>query len=283
MSEILEPISQAEINHIKAIPYLQNSIYRDLDIAATLDFFVRRYVRPLSKLFDISQASVIDCGAGYGWFSFAYLLAGGKEAVAADVDPLRLQAGTEISHILGIKQKMSFIHAPIQDLPLNKDEVDIFVSIETLEHVGKTNIRPALVRIRDVASQGILITTPNKLFPAIAHDTRLPIAHWLPASIRQPYAKLFGRQNMNANNDFLSPLDVRVFMDKFRPISSCLTFQDFASFKAHYPFYLPYDIPNRWQHHPGILKSAYYKGASMLLGRFSYWVMPSLSRIFVRK
>jgi len=273
---------QAE-EEIKAVPHLQNSIYHDLDIAATLDFFARRYVIPLMELFDIDQSTVVDSGTGYGWFSFAYLLLGGKAAIAADLDSDRLAAAKEIAAILSLTDRTDFINSPIQDTPLSENSVELFVSIETLEHVGQSNIRPALERIKGIASHGILITTPNKLFPVIAHDTRLPAAHWFPEGWRQRYAEALNRGHMNANNDFVSPFDLQVLKDKFIPATSCLVFQDFEGYRNHYPFYLPYDIQGRWQKEAVGPKVKYFQFASSLFGRNSYWVMPSLARIFVRK
>jgi len=213
------------------------------------------------------------------------LLAGGKRAIAADLDEERLAAAREIATVLSIEDRMKFIHAPIQDITLKENEADIFVSIETLEHIGKKNIKTALRKIKDCASKVILLTTPNKLFPVIAHDTRLPFLHWLPAKRRSSLAKLFGREKSNDENDFLSPLDFRILTPKFKPVSTCLTFSTFKEYIDHYPFYLPYgdNEKERWKVKPYLIKPAYYKTASGVFGRCSYWVMPTLASIFVRK
>lgn len=282
MTSIFSGIVPTKEQEIKGIPYFANSIYGNLEIVPTLQFFYKRYAHPLTSFFDITNACVVDCGAGYGWFSFAYLLAGGKYAFLADVDSERLQTAIEIGKILGLQDKMEVIHAPIHGLPFASNEVDIMVSIETLEHVGKENIDAALHHIRHITSQGILLTTPNQFFPAIAHDTRLPFAHWLPQSWRVLYANAFGREKMNHNNHFLSPLDLRILLSKFHPATTCLTFPDFSAYQDHYPFYLPYDIPKKWQRNSGNLKSLYYRLAAAVLGTYSYWIMPSLARIFVK-
>jgi 2-polyprenyl-3-methyl-5-hydroxy-6-metoxy-1,4-benzoquinol methylase len=272
-------------DRIYAIPNFRASPYHNLNIAGTIDFFTRRYVTPLTRIFDIKGSSVVDCGTGYGWFSVAYLLAGGKTAIAVDIDGERLSAAKMIAKIFSVDKHMEFIESPIHKIPLSADSVDIFVSIETLEHVGKANIRTSLQRAKEIASRGIIITTPNKLFPAIAHDTRLPFAHWLPKSIRKYYAMISGREKMNSDNTFLSPFDLNVLLDKFKPASSCLTFQTVKEYLSHYPFYLPYgsDEVNRFQYRPSAAKALYYRIASAVLGRYSYWVMPTLARIFVRR
>jgi ubiquinone/menaquinone biosynthesis C-methylase UbiE len=277
-------IAPEVIEQIRANAHLQNSIYRNLDIEGTLDFFTRRYVQPLRRWFDLRNTVAVDCGAGYGWFAMAYLLGGGLRVVAADPDQTRLRSAEEIAQILGVADRMTFIVSTVEALPLATDEADLFVCIETLEHVGQQNIARALQTIKRIAAQGLLITTPNKLFPAIAHDTRLPFAHWLPSAVRQSYAELFGRRHMNANNAFVSPTDLALLRDKFHPVSSCLTFATFEEYMNHFPHYLPYgrNESNRIQRRPSSAKAIYYQWASKLLGVYAYWAMPSLATIFAR-
>jgi len=273
------------IEKIQTNPHFRNSIYHDIDVAKTLDFFTKRFVHPLSFYIDIKHSTIIDCGAGYGWFSIAYLLAGGQKAIAADSDKHRLHVAQEFSQLFGVDDRIKFINASIESLSLPSDYADIFVSIETLEHVGKENIKPALNNIMKIASQGVLITTPNSFFPIIMHDTRLPLAHWLPNGVRQVYADLFGRGEMNANNSFVSPIDLNVLSHKFRPASRCLTFSSFKEYKSHFPLYLPYgkDESKRTRIKPTLTKSFYYRLICGMFGKYSYWLMPSLSHIFIRK
>jgi len=277
-------ISSADISQIRAIEHFKSSIYHDLDLNATVEFFTKRYVEPLKRYVDITQAVAADCAAGYGWFTIAYLLAEGKGIVAADVDRERLLAAEEIAGILELSDRIKFVHASLPELSLGDNEVEIFVSIETLEHIGKQNILRALQKMKVCTSQAILLTTPNRLFPIVAHDTRLPFLHWLPAKRRNLIATMFGRAEMNHENDFLSPLELQMLGNKFAPVSRCLTFPDYKSYEAHYPFYLPYG-PNeqeRWQTMPLWAKATYYKWACGLFRQYSHWVMPSLARIFLR-
>src|SRR5262249_21080156 len=152
-------------------------------------------------------------------------------------------------------------------------------------HVGKRNIPIALQRICDVTSQGILITTPNRLFPVIAHDTRLPFIHWLPPDYRKYYAGVLGKLNKEHGNDFLMPSDFDILRAKFRVISTCLTFQSFQEYWDHFPYYSPYgaDGRNRLQNHPSLPKASYFRFISKLLGTRSYWAMPSLASILIRR
>ena len=278
-------INEIDIESIKNIPYFQSSVYHDLNISATLEFFSKRYVAPINSFINITNSTVVDCGAGHGWFSIAYILAGGKCAVAVDVDEKRLDTAFKIAKILDIDDKIKFLVAPIHAIPLSRDYADFFVSIETLEHVGKDQIQGSLQRIKDIASQGVLITTPNKYFPVIAHDSQLPFAHWLPKDARTQYSKLFGREKNNENNDFLSPFDMNVLFDKFEPATSCLTFLNFSDFIHHYPFYLPYGANDnqRWKQKPSVFKSGYYRLVSTIFGKKSHWVMPNMAHIFIRR
>ena len=278
-------IDEQVMEEIRHLPYLQASVYRNLNIEGTVDFFTRRYVQPLANAFDISTSTVVDCAAGFGWFSIAYLLGGGKAAVAVDINSRRLEAAKEIARLFCVADRMEFICSSIDNIPIETDEVDILVSIETLEHVGIKTARAALRGIRNMASKGVLITTPNKFFPVVAHDTRLPGIHWLPPSKRRTFAELFGREEMDRGNEFLSPLDLNILLDKFRPLSTCLTFQSYNEFRDHYPFYLPYgrNEAARFRRRPSATVSTYYKFASAIFGSYSFWVMPSLSHIFVRR
>jgi hypothetical protein len=283
ISENLVTDTQAE--EIRRTHGFGDSFYHDLDIEGTLRFFLRRYVVPLKRLVDIAACTVVDCAAGHGWFSFAYLLGGGRKAIAVDMDPVRVSASEEIARVLGVRDRMEFMVSPIQSVPLEENSAEIFVSLETLEHVGRENVRPALERISSIASRVVVVTTPNRLFPAVAHDTRLPFIHWLPPGWRRVPAKLFGRANLDASNYFLTPWDLRPLMGKFRPVSRCMTFATFGEYSAQYPFYLPYGrrAADRFKQRPNRLLSMYLRAAATIFGTSAYWVMPSLASVLVRK
>ena len=63
---------------------------------------------------DIKKANAIDCGCGYGWFSFAYILSGGKHITMVEPDVKRLAIVKDIASILGITtDSASFINSSI--------------------------------------------------------------------------------------------------------------------------------------------------------------------------
>ena len=270
---------------IKAIIESKNSMYHNLDIPLTIDFFHKRYINQLNKYIDISKATVVDCAAGFGWFTIAYLLAGGKKVFAVDLDQKRLEVVLEIAKILSIDDRLELINSSIHEIPFNKNDVDIFSCIETLEHVGKDNVFASIKKIMSITNKVVLITTPNKFFPVIAHDTRIPFVHMLPPGKRAWIARLFNKQHLNDDNYFLSPLDLKVLLTKFKPATSCMSFETFKDYKDHYPFYLPYgkNQYNRWQNKPSFVKAIYFKIVNVLFGRYSYWLMPSLSSILIKK
>jgi len=258
-----------------------------LNIQATINYFFHTYVSSLKNHFDIDKCTVVDCAAGFGWFSFAYILAGGKHAILVELSETRIEASKEIAHILGIENKLRFLRSPIQELPLDENEVELFVSIETLEHVGKDNIKKSIELINRVTSTGVLITTPNKLFPKIAHDTQLPLIHYFPLGKRKMLAKLLYRKEISeyGHNDFASPFDIAKLRGKFKPVSKCLMFDNYDGYINSYPYYLPYGIneSGRYRNSPPRWQARFYRLMSSLFGVNSYWALPAMKIILERK
>ena len=209
-------LTDSQKNDIKRILIEHKSIYFNLDINKTLEYFIKRYILSLKKNINISNARAIDCGCGYGWFGFAYLFAGGKHITLVEPDQKRLEVARQIAYILNFNESsISFVNSSIEKLNFNENKFDIFVSIETLEHIGKENIIKSLEKINLLTSKVILLTTPNKLFPVIAHDTRIPLLHWFPIKYRKIITKYLGKEN-SEHNDFVSPFDLKVFNKKFK-------------------------------------------------------------------
>src|SRR6267142_6654782 len=71
------------------------------DPEATLTYFLNLYVEPLKDLLgDLRNEVLIDCGSGLGWFSFAFLHAGGTSAILVDRDIERIKASRQIAAAL---------------------------------------------------------------------------------------------------------------------------------------------------------------------------------------
>ncbi len=278
-------LTEFQEKSIADIDYVRNGMYGSLDFNATLDYMHRRYVQPLSMFIDISEASLADCAAGFGWLSFAFLLAGGKSAVLVDADTARIEAAAEIAEILGVRSACTFKNCYLQEAAFGADSVDIFACIETLEHVGKENIQSCLSTISSAAREIVVLTTPNKLFPVLAHDTRLPFAHWLPFYLLKHYAKLFGRENNELNNYFLAPWHLTELRKKFDPKTPFQTFVDINAFDRFYPHYLPYgnDPSLRNRQKPSRAQRIFVLLAGRILGVNAHVVSPNLSAVWQRK
>jgi len=136
---------------IRGVSHYCDSFYADLDVDGTLDYMRRRFVTPLSHHLSIEGATFVDCAAGYGWLSFAFLMAGGRHATLIDPDAPRLNAARDIACVLGLEDRCTFTPSYLQNSCLDTDAFDVFASIETLEHVGRRNITPCLEAIANTA------------------------------------------------------------------------------------------------------------------------------------
>ena len=278
-------LTDFQIRSIAEIEYVRNGMYGDLDFNGTLDYMHRRYVQPVSGVIDISQASLADCAAGFGWLSFAFLLAGGKTATLIDADLSRISAAEEIAQILGVHDRCTFANSFLQQTMIDADSVDIFACIETLEHVGEENVHACLSAICNSAKHVVVLTTPNKLFPLIAHDTRLPFAHWLPPFLLKRYAKWFGREKCELGNYFLAPWHLSVLRKKFVPKTSFQTFAGMHDFDRFYPHYLPYgNMPQfRIRRSASKLQRLFVLCAGKIFGVNAHAVSPNLATIWCRR
>lgn len=277
-------VTPLQAQRIGAVPHLARGLYRDLDVDGTIDFMTRRYVGPIEQRVDLGAATMADCAAGYGWLSIAFLLRGGRGAILIDPDEERLTGAQEICHILGIADRCEFRCRFLQDTGLEADSVDVFASIETLEHVGREAIADSVKEIARVTRKLVVLTTPNRIFPVVAHDTCLPLAHWLPRPLRRGYAAACGRLRLEHGNRFLAPWDLRPLKPKFRPDSRIHTFDTVAEMKRFYPHYLPYGDPaKRRRQRPNPLLLRYQALLASTLRTRAYALAPNLASIWVRR
>jgi SAM-dependent methyltransferase len=275
-------IPQDVLDQIAAVPHFRRSPYANLDVPLTLEYARKRFIVPIQHHLAIKDRTLLDCGAGYGWLSFAYLLNGGSRAVLCDLDGERLAAARDIAGLLGLEQRCQFVSCPMQELQLAPRSVDVFASIETLEHVGRENIDDCLQIMASASRELILLTTPNKLFPVIMHDTRVPFAHWLPPEARRRYVRIFGRVD-RAGNAFVAPWRLATIRRHFRPVSVVLTFPSVQAWEASYPFQSPYGLGDRWRERPPVWLKAWYSLVAALLHEHAYLLSPNLCSIWRRK
>ncbi len=266
------------------LSYFYQGMYGELDWNATLDYMHRRYIQALQTRLPIEGLSLLDGASGFGWLAFAFLKAGGARAILLEPDQERLNCARVIAQQLGLANRCEFICAPLEACPLADASVDIVASVETLEHVGRPNIAKALHTAVRCSRKAIVLTTPNALFPIVAHDTRLPFAHWLPKQWRKIYAGLAGRADRDEGNDFLTPFDLKELRKYFRPSSRFQIFSTMAEFTNFYPHYLPYGLSaNRIRKSPPLALKIFVFFTGHLFGRFAYWCSPNLANIWLRK
>jgi ubiquinone/menaquinone biosynthesis C-methylase UbiE len=281
-------IPDETLGAIAEIRYLRDyddGIYRDLDVELTLDYMRRRFVTPLSRHVDIAAATLLDCASGFGWLAFAYLLAGGRHATLVEMSAPRLDAARAIARLLGIADRCSFRDDRLQDIAIDDDGADVFASIETLEHVGRENVRASLHTMARVAKRAIILTTPNFLFPILAHDTELPFAHWLPAGLRRRYASAAGRGDLDRGNEFLMPWDLAPLLVKFRPASRFQTFATRKDYERFFPHYLPYGArpAQRYRANPRSGQRFFQMALAATIGRYSFALAPNLASLWLRR
>lgn len=282
MNNNIITLSEDQIYKISKVDYLNKTEYYNLDFEKTLQYIVKRYITPIQQHVEINTTSMVDCGAGFGWLAFGFLLCGGKQATLCDIDELRLEAAKEISKILGVFEKCSFRSGPMESLQFKEDEFDIFASIETLEHVGEENIDACLELIANSTKQLIILTTPNKFFPLVLHDNKVPMSHWIPSGYRSIYTNLFGVKG-KPENDFVSPLRLTPIRKKFNPSSKTLTFKTYSEWKNSYPFYSPYNYSKRWKEKPPFVLQIVYFFFTSIFGTKAYYFYPNLCRVWIKK
>lgn len=265
-------VSQAQQAAIRQVDHFKRSEYRNLDLDKLIASYVYDFVEPLLRL-QPSAARVADVGAGYGWLAFAFALRAGVRVVVVEYDAQRLLAAQRIAAILGVADRMEWVNASIAAIPLPDQSVDAAYCVEVIEHTG---VDPAFVReLGRITRDVLVITTPNKLFPVIGHDTELPFCHWLPLPARNLYARAFGRIRRQHNNLFWSPRRLLGAVDGFRRVSTFLQFEDYARYRevrAH--------LGGRagWL---GNCKAAYYTLAARL-GRHAIYFLPNLASTYRR-
>tara|TARA_R110000868_G_scaffold259361_9_gene517449 strand:+ start:54228 stop:55064 length:837 start_codon:yes stop_codon:yes gene_type:complete len=275
-------LTSDQVQEISELPFLRNTEYYNLDFQKTLEYIIKRYIQPLNEHLDLSTSTLVDCGAGFGWLAFGFLLSGGKHATLCDIDEPRLKDAERIAEILNIKDKCDFIAAPMQELPFHENQFDIFVSVETLEHVGDPHIDACIELISKSTDKLVILTTPNKFFPLVLHDNKIPMSHWIPSSKRSLYTNLFGVKG-KPENDFVSPLRLKPLRQKFAPVSTTLTFKSYKDWKSSYPFYSPYNYSNRWKDKAPFFLRCVYFSLAKIFGKNSYYFSPNLCRIWLKK
>lgn len=254
--------------------------YRDMDIAETIGYFKKFFVDtcpiPSSELQGIA---IGDFGCGYGWLALAFALHTDARIIAMDIDEHRVEAARAMADFFGVGEKIEFRCGSLTNLPFKDREVDVGYTIETLEHIGGDE--RAFPEMARVCRRFLVATTPNKWFPLIAHDTRLPFCHWLPMPLRDFYAKLCGQSEKQHGNYFWSEQDLKRGLAGFERKAGFMQFPDVATYFTQYPTYLPYNGGGK--RNLGPLKKLYMKCVFICIGRHASYVLPNLSGTWQRR
>jgi SAM-dependent methyltransferase len=266
-------VSQEQAVAIRLIDHFCHSEYARLDLDAVVDEYMQNFVQPLIALAGVPR-SVADIGAGYGWLAFAFALGTDAEVTMMEYDAKRSHAAQQIAAILGIAHRIRWLVGSIADIPLPDRSIDAVYCIEVIEHTGVD--RRYVAELCRISNDVLVITTPNKVFPIIRHDTVLPFCHWLPLGARNVYASWCGRRHLQQDNLFWSPRQLLHAVDGFERQSRFLQFGTHAQYR----------LAQRATQGSGgwldAVQEAYFAAVAMT-GRLGIFLLPNLASTFRRK
>lgn len=222
-------LTSEDVRHILCVPHFRNAREASQDIGALYLSYATNFAN-LIPAYNLQPepAVIADVGTGYGWLAIALARRSNARIIAIDNDPARMRAARQIARILDVDHCIDWRLGGLPHLPMDDHEADVTFCVEVIEHVS---IQPAVVReLGRVTKDMLVITTPNRLFPWINHDTGLPFCHWLPQSLRNAYAYAFGRLHMQDNNQFWSARMLLAALPDFRRVSNLLQFPDVRQF-----------------------------------------------------
>lgn len=274
-------ISSEQEQAIAGVPHFRNSAEGNTSAERMIGHYVAWYVDPLlafGSLADWSQ--VLDAGTGYGWLSFALALRTPWHVTAVDRDERRLQATRAIADILGLSDRIDFVPASVGQLPFKEQEFDVTFCIEVLEHVHAARAAAACELAR-VTRNLLTVTTPNRHFPVIGHDTALPFCHMLPIPLRDRYAARFNRQRRQEGNLFWSAHELHVCLSDFERVSRFLNFPNYRAYRransAECGQANPLSVPM------GVRTKRVFYGVARLAAKYSDFIMPNLASTYRRR
>lgn len=266
-----------ETQEIRLLPHFRDSRYARHDPNDILNFYRFHFANTLRNYTGSHPvATIADIGCGYGWLAIACAIHTDARIIAVDWDPARLQAARRIAEISGVGGRIEWCAGALPRLPFPARSFDAVYCIEVLEHAGDApEVASELGR---VAACLLTVTTPNKVFPIIRHDTALPFCHWLPPGWRNGYAGVCGRAERQYNNRFWSPRKLRAALEDFQQVSGFLTFPTFADYlEARRRL-----RPRRNRSALSIAELGYYRAVARL-GKLSWRFLPSLAATFERQ
>jgi 2-polyprenyl-3-methyl-5-hydroxy-6-metoxy-1,4-benzoquinol methylase len=224
-------IDQSLAFSISNIEHFKDSAQANFGADDLLEYYSRWFVGPLLRGGPM-LGSVADVGAGYGWLPIALALTTDPTArpiiCAIEINEKRLRAAKAIAELLGVGDRIAWCVGAIGHLPFRHNAFDTVFAIEVIEHLSSS--QSMIKDIGRICRGTLVVTTPNKLFPIIHHDTRLPFCHWLPIRWRSFYASVFRREHRQASNRFWSPHGILRGFGSFDRVSGFLHFSGWAEY-----------------------------------------------------
>jgi SAM-dependent methyltransferase len=272
-------LSNEQKRLVQADLHFGRSAQRNVDPEALLRYYKRAFVDVIHGFrSDRTIGTIADIGSGYGWLSFAVACATDCRIIAVDNDQGRQQAAQRIAGILGISQRIEWRLGSLGRLPLGDKEADAVFCIEVIEHAA---VDPAIMRdLGRVTSDLLIVTSPNKLFPVINHDTRLPFCHWLNNGARDRYAALFSRSDLQDGNQFWRPGQMISELQDFDRVSRFLHFPSYREYQAVRlsSAEASPDVGFPWRQ----IRDAYFRCAATA-GKRSIYLLPNIASTFRRR
>lgn len=304
-------ITNEQISKIQKI--LENAGKNDINIEGAIEWFEKVYIKQISKIININNKILCDCACGYGWLTFAYLLSGvNNRAVCIDMDRELLHSVKNISKIVEVSDRITFILGDIAKLPLKQKSVDVFASIETLEHVGDNSDLQmkyydrkdkdmiismfnkqrelqliALDEIRRVTSEALIIATPNKFYFKDTHDTGLKFVHLIPRYLGIKYSLRHSKEGYShapLHSRFISHYELENKLYDFKLVTPFFCSNNVEEYQQLFPTYYPYGSSGGGTSY-GItgIKLALIRLMFLILGKKSRYFLPRIQGIYVRK
>ena len=250
----------------------------NLDIVSAIDYFDKFYTIPLSRHINLTNARLLDCACGKGWFSLSAYFAGCREIVSVDISQEELNKFKEITKILGITGRIKIILGDITHLPFRDRYFDIVASLETIEHIPQNKGVNELLR---VLNNIFIVETINAFFPIDTHDTIYPLVHFLPVFIRRKINQAYGSGEPSG---YISILKLERLLKNFRLLTPFKVFNNVEEWKHCFPVNNPYqgNRPINGDSKKWKLRYYYYRTLFNLLGGNSRFAFDKIHGIYQR-
>lgn len=217
----------------------KNQYTNESDLNKIIEYFEKYYINPLKKRTSIKDKVLLDVSCGFGWMVFAFLKQGGKFAYGVDIEKFPVESSKKIARILKLDKKCKFSIRNIEKLRFKNKSMDIFSSIETLEHVK--NQKSALNEINRVAKEFIIIATPNGLFPKDTHNSGMFFGNYFPKFIRRVYMKIKKKEDdLDYMTKVMNPFTIEHGLKDFEVVSKIHSFNSLSEWVNSMPYYSPY-------------------------------------------